>query len=130
MNSYLINKIFPAALYIFIMLSFACYGKSFRTSINLIAGININKLETDFNNDLPESGLKADVIEAVAGGVIFNSLDLLLDTHINRMVVLRPRLSVEETREALTIVFALLGADYDFKFDFNDGSYLCCIEVI
>jgi hypothetical protein len=96
----------------------------------LIAGINIKKLEEDFATDLLESGLKADVIEAVAEGVIFNSLDLLLDTHINRMVVLRPRLSMEESKEALTIVFALLGSDYDFKFDFNDGSYLCCTEVI
>ncbi|MBN1904247.1 MAG: hypothetical protein JW927_04035 [Deltaproteobacteria bacterium] len=96
----------------------------------LLAGININKLEEDFNTDLLESGLKADVIEAVAEGVIFNSLDLLLDTHINRMVVLRPRLSMEESKEAITILFALLGSDYDFKFDFNDGSYLCCTEVI
>ncbi|NLD38499.1 MAG: hypothetical protein GX654_16690 [Desulfatiglans sp.] len=96
----------------------------------LIAGINVKKLEADFNTELLESGLKADVIEAVAEGVIFNSLDLLLDTHINRMVVLRPRLSTAEIKEALTITFALLGADYDFKFDFNDGSYLCCTEVI
>jgi hypothetical protein len=96
----------------------------------LIAGINVKKLEADFNTELLESGLKADVIEAVAEGVIFNSLDLLLDTHINRMVVLRPRLSTTEIKEALTITFALLGADYDFKFDFNDGSYLCCTEVI
>jgi hypothetical protein len=96
----------------------------------IIAGININKLEKDFSTDRLESGLKADVIEAVAEGVIFNSLDLLLDTHINRMVVLRPRLSIEEAKEVLTIVFALLGSDYDFKFDFNDGSYLCCTEVI
>lgn len=96
----------------------------------LIAGINIKKLEADFNTDLLESGLKADVIEAVAEGVIFNSLDLLLDTHINRMVILRPRLSMEESKEAITILFALLGSDYDFKFDFNDGSYLCCTEVI
>lgn len=96
----------------------------------LIAGINIQKLEKDFSTDTLESGLPADVIEAVAEGVIFNSLDLLLDTHINRMVVLRPRLSLEERKEALTIAFALLGSDYDFKFDFNDGSYQCCTEVI
>ncbi|MGD9157754.1 MAG: YiiX/YebB-like N1pC/P60 family cysteine hydrolase [Desulfobacteraceae bacterium] len=96
----------------------------------LIAGINIEKLEKDFSTDIIESGLPADVIEAVAEGVIFNSLDLLLDTHINRMVVLRPKLSLREQKEALTIVFALLGNEYDFKFDFNDGSYQCCTEVI
>ncbi len=96
----------------------------------LISGINAEKLEKDFSTDTTESGLPADVIEAVAEGVIFNSLDLLLDTHINRMVVLRPKLSLQEQKEALTIVFALLGNEYDFKFDFNDGSYQCCTEVI
>ena len=96
----------------------------------LITGINIEKLEKDFSTDTTESGFQADVIEAVAEGVIFNSLDLLLDTHINRMVVLRPKLSLYEQKEALTIVFALLGSEYDFKFDFNDGSYQCCTEVI
>ena len=77
-----------------------------------------------------DSGENADVIEAVAEGVIFNSLDLLMDSHVNRMVVLRPRLTQEERREELLIVFALLGSDYDFKFDFTDGSYQCCTEVI
>jgi hypothetical protein len=96
----------------------------------LITGIEIEKLETDFITDTTESGLPADVIEAVAEGVVFNSLDFLLDTHINRMVVLRPRLTLQEKKEALTIVFALLGSGYDFKFDFNDGSYQCCTEVI
>jgi hypothetical protein len=96
----------------------------------LITGIDIDKLEKDFSIETLNSGLPADVIEAVAEGVIFNSLDLLLDAHINRMVVLRPRLSLKEQQEALTIVFALLGSNYDFKFDFNDGSYQCCTELI
>ena len=96
----------------------------------IIAGINNEKLEKDFSTDFLDSGFPADIIEAVAEGVIFNSIDLLLDTHINRMVVLRPKLSLNEQKEALTIVFALLGNDYDFKFDFNDGSYQCCTEVI
>lgn len=96
----------------------------------LIIGINADKLEINFATDRIDSGLPADVIEAVSEGVIFNSMDLLLDTHINRMLVLRPRLSTKEKKEALTIVFALLGSDYDFKFDFNDGSYQCCTEVI
>lgn len=97
---------------------------------SLITGINIDKLKRDFSTDRIDSGDPADVIEAVAEGVIFNSLDLLLDTHINRMIVLRPKLSIKEKKEALTIAFALLGNDYDFKFDFNDGSYQCCTEVI
>jgi hypothetical protein len=96
----------------------------------LIKGIEIEKLETDFRTDTTDSGLPADVIEAVAEGVIFNSLDHLLDTHVNRMVVLRPRLTPKEKKEAITIAFALLGSGYDFKFDFNDGAYQCCTEVI
>jgi hypothetical protein len=78
----------------------------------------------DFSTDRIDSGHPADVIEAVAEGVIFNSLDLLLDTHINRMIVLRPKLSIKEKKEALTIAFALLGNDYDFKFDFNDVDHI------
>lgn len=96
----------------------------------IITGINNQKYLENISYARLESGHQADVIEAVAEGVIFNSLDILLDTHINRMVVLRPRLSEEDKREALLIVFSLLGNDYDFKFDFNDGSYQCCTEVI
>jgi hypothetical protein len=96
----------------------------------IITGINNQKYLENISYARLDSGHQADVIEAVAEGVIFNSLDILLDTHINRMVVLRPRLSEEHKREALLIVFSLLGSDYDFKFDFNDGSYQCCTEVI
>ncbi|MFC1534342.1 YiiX/YebB-like N1pC/P60 family cysteine hydrolase [Thermodesulfobacteriota bacterium] len=96
----------------------------------ILASLNVKKLMRDFSKTQLESGYPADVIEAVAEGVIFNSLDVLMDTHINRMVVLRPRLTEKEKKEALLIVFALLGNDYDFKFDFNDGSYQCCTEVI
>ncbi len=76
------------------------------------------------------SGQAADVIEAVSEGVIYNSLDDLMKVHINRMAVLRPRLTNAERREALVTVFQLAGLGYDFKFDFNDGTYLCCTEVI
>ncbi len=96
----------------------------------LIKGINTRKLEKDFLSDNTDTGKPADVIEAVAEGVILNSLDFLMDTHINRMVVLRPKLSERERKEALTIVFAMLGNEYDFRFDFNDGSYQCCTEII
>ena len=76
------------------------------------------------------SGEPADVIEAVAEGVIFNSLDYLLHTHINRLAVLRPRLSKDDLAQGLKTVFSLLGNGYDFKFDFNDASWHCCTEVI
>ena len=95
-----------------------------------IPKINRKALLANLSKKTLDSGKPADVIEAVAEGVIFNSLDYLLDTHINRMVVLRPRLAYEERRAALIAVFSLLGSDYDFKFDFNDGTYQCCTEVI
>lgn len=76
------------------------------------------------------TGDEADLIEGVAEGVIFSSLDHMLKTHINRLLVLRPRLSDVERVEQLTKVFLLLGNTYDFKFDFNNASYHCCTEVI
>lgn len=97
---------------------------------SLIAGIDPDKLRKNFTTEYLDPEHRADVIEAVAEGVIFNSLDLLMDTHINKMLVLRPRITREEKSEELIIAFALLGSDYDFKFDFNDGSYQCCTEVI
>ncbi len=75
-------------------------------------------------------GQPADLVEAVAEGVIFNSLDAILDGHINRLVVLRPRLTPSERVQQLVAVFSLLGDDYDFGFNFDDGSEHCCTEVI
>lgn len=76
------------------------------------------------------SGEAADLIEAVAEGVIFNSLERITEEHINRMVVLRPKLPRKELAEALNTVFLLLGDTYDFRFDFDDGTHQCCTEVI
>ena len=76
------------------------------------------------------TGKAADAIEAVAEGVIFNSLEHLMQTHVNRMLVLRPRLSGADRAAYLVSVFALLGARYDFNFDFTDANYQCCTEVI
>jgi len=97
---------------------------------NIISGIDKDEFLKNILKEKLDSGYPVDVIEAVAEGVVFNSLDLLLDTHINRIVILRPRLSGQDKREALLIIFSLLGSNYDFKFDFNDGSYQCCTEVI
>ena len=76
------------------------------------------------------SGQAADLVEAVAEGVIFNSLDYLLDTHVNRLLVLRPQISQEELRDQLGMVMLLVGDNYDFNFDFTSGSRHCCTEVI
>jgi hypothetical protein len=76
------------------------------------------------------SGEDADVIEAVAEGVIFNHLSHLMDTHINRLVVLRPQVSREERIGALANVFLFLGDGYDYEFDFADASEQVCTEVV
>jgi hypothetical protein len=76
------------------------------------------------------SGESADVIEAVGEGVIFNHLGHIMDTHINRLVVLRPQISDEERSNALANVFRFLGDGYDFEFDFADASEQVCTEVV
>jgi hypothetical protein len=76
------------------------------------------------------SGQQADVIEAVGEGVIFNHLGHIMDTHINRLLVLRPQVSNEQRTQALANVFLFLGDEYDFKFDFADASKQVCTEVV
>jgi hypothetical protein len=78
---------------------------------------------------LPGGGT-ADLIEAVAEGVVFNSLDRLARGQVARLAVLRPRVSEAERAGSLARTFLLLGNAYDFDFDFVDGSRHCCTEVI
>ena len=77
-----------------------------------------------------EDGKPADMIEAVAEGVIFNNLAHIMDTHVNRLLVLRPRLSASERTDFLIEVFSYLGEEYDFQFDFADSTRQVCTEVI
>jgi hypothetical protein len=77
-----------------------------------------------------EAGRPADVVEAVAEGVKFSSLEHLLATHVNRMLILRPRISQDELLDVLVAVFAYVGLQYDFDFDFADPSKLSCTEMI
>ncbi len=76
------------------------------------------------------SSNEVDLIEALAEGVVFNSLENLLQTHINRLLVLRPLLTKEERLKQLMTVFEFLGDPYDFNFDFEDISSQCCTELI
>jgi len=80
-------------------------------------------------SSLPD-GTRADMIEAVAEGVIFNDLEHIMDTHVNRMLVLRPRLSDAERAAFVVEVYSYLGDGYDFRFDFADASQQVCTEVI
>ncbi len=75
-------------------------------------------------------GYEANVIEAVAEGVIINSLDYLLETHINRLLILRPKISRNERIKQLTTIYNYVGTPYDFSFNFSDDSHQCCTELI
>jgi len=88
------------------------------------------RLSANLKNTTLPDGQRADMIEAVAEGVIFNNLEHIMDTHINRMLVLRPRLSKEEKAAFLVEVYSYLGDSYDFRFDFADASRQVCTEVI
>lgn len=77
-----------------------------------------------------ETGEPANLVESLAEGVIFGNLDDVLKTRINRLVVLRPRLHPEERLAQLTDVFSFVGDEYDFFFDFADGSDQVCTEVV
>jgi hypothetical protein len=86
----------------------------------------INSLSID---QLP-AGHKANLVEAVAEGVTFSSFDDIAGSHVNRLLVLRPKLTHEERLKQLKTVFLFLGNTYDFHFDFADGSSQCCTELI
>jgi len=77
-----------------------------------------------------DKGDPVDVIEAVSEGVIFNSIEYLLATHINRLLVLRPKLTPKERQEQLITLLQYVGTEYDFKFDFLDDSKQCCTELV
>ena len=87
-------------------------------------------VSAEFDRATLADGKEADVIEAVAEGVIFNNLGYLMDTHVNRMAVLRPKLSARDRAEFLAEVFSYSGDGYDFLFDFADASKQVCTEVI
>ena len=76
------------------------------------------------------SGAPGDLIEAIAEGVIMSNLTHILNTHVNRLVILRPKLDFAERRRGLLTLFFFFGAPYDFKFDFSDAAYLCCTELV
>ncbi|MDF7799002.1 YiiX/YebB-like N1pC/P60 family cysteine hydrolase [Pontiellaceae bacterium B1224] len=77
-----------------------------------------------------EDGYEINIVEAVAEGVVLHSLDKLLETHINRLVAIRPKISAEERLNQLILLMQYVGAPYDFKFDFQNDAYQCCTEVV
>lgn len=70
----------------------------------------------------------ARVIEALAPGVIFSSMER--SAACDGLAVLRPRLSPHEKAAALIRAFHFLGRPYDFAFNFATDSALVCSEVV
>ena len=67
-------------------------------------------------------------IEAKKDGVMFRSLAETL--HVDALMVLRPRLSLEQRREVVLHAMTHVGKLYDFVFDFRKADRLACTEVI
>jgi Permuted papain-like amidase enzyme, YaeF/YiiX, C92 family len=95
-----------------------------------VPDVSMDKFRQSIEQPHTASGSKADLIEAVAEGVKFSNLNHILDTHINRLLVLRPQLDSQDNSQALTEVFLFLGDGYDFKFDFADASEQVCTELV
>jgi len=76
------------------------------------------------------SGESADVVEAVAEGVLLNNLQRMLNFRINRLIALRPRLNERERAEQIRDVLSYVGDEFDFSFDLTDASDQICTEVI
>ena len=98
-------------------------------SLPIVAEPERKRFELHLSQEFLPGGENADIIEAVAEGVIFNNLAKIMDTHINRLLVLRPNLIDAERTEFLAGVFSYLGDEYDFYFDFADASRQVCTEV-
>lgn len=77
---------------------------------------------------MDELGQEADIVEAKKDGVKFRNLAETLS--VDAFVVLRPKLSAEERREAVRKAMSHAGKRYDFLFDFSRSDRLACTEVV
>jgi hypothetical protein len=68
------------------------------------------------------------VIEAVASGVIFSSLEEMAAA--DHLAVLRPRVSEARKNAAIVRAFSHYGKPYDFDFDFFSTDKLVCTELV
>lgn len=75
-----------------------------------------------------EEGHAARILEAIAKGVSFSSIEHSADA--DAVAVLRPRLTKREKAEALLRAFGYAGRPYDYNFDFLTDAELVCTELI
>ncbi|NWK54791.1 hypothetical protein HW115_04175 [Verrucomicrobiaceae bacterium N1E253] len=100
-------------------------------SLDFPGGASARKrVEAKYSQGRTSDGETANVIEADLSGVKFSNLDRIMDTHMNRMVVIRPRLSGHDRLQFIGQLFTYLGQEYDFRFDFADSSRQVCTEII
>jgi hypothetical protein len=78
--------------------------------------------------EAPEKNHPSRVIEAIAEGVSFTSLEH--SASADSLVVLRPNLPSQEIARAIIRAFHYSGRPYDFNFDFRTDSQLVCSELI
>jgi len=76
----------------------------------------------------PDGNQPARVLEAIADGVVFTSIEH--SAAADSMAVLRPRLSKVERAAALLRAFEYAGRPYDYDFDFRTDTALVCSELI
>ena len=76
-----------------------------------------------------ERGHQFAVVEAIGEGVIYTSLEQSVG-EADAVAVLRPLLSDEELRDALSRALRHWGKEYDFDFDFTTTDRLVCTELI
>ena len=75
-----------------------------------------------------EDGKPRAVIEAMAPGVVFNSLEK--SAGADYVGILRPRLPDAEVATAIERAFGYVGRPYDFDFDFLTDAELVCSELV
>ena len=67
-------------------------------------------------------------VESKKDGVLFRAVEDTLE--LDSFVILRPNLSGEDLREALTRAMSHVGKLYDFSFDFSSADRLACTELV
>ncbi len=75
-----------------------------------------------------ESGDATRVIEAIANGVVFTSLEH--SAAADSIAALRPRLSKLEVAKAILKAFKYAGRPYDYNFDFLTDNSMVCSELV
>lgn len=80
------------------------------------------------NNSQELENYPINVIEALADGVIFNTIQK--SAYADSFAALRPKVSKLEKAEAVFKAFRYVGRPYDYDFDFESDNKLVCSEVI